>query len=116
VNALQLRNLLIQIGQELHCPACNMKLSSAHLRVEGTFEEECGITISCPSCREEFKGMAHMVSLLTPQGKKLNASSVLTRDQEVGKGVEKIEISSIHDMLTTSFSFSTLFKEEERKS
>lgn len=113
MNALQIRNLLLKIGQELHCPVCNKKLSSAHLKIENLQGQGCQIAISCPSCRDEFKGVAQMIPMLTPHGKMLNASSVLTKDQEISASIDSNDVSSVKSALTDSLLFSKLFEEKK---
>ncbi len=114
MDSLQLREMLIQIGERTPCPFCKTKIPMSGISIEPEKDLLCFIRFSCPKCKEEFAGQAMMKKIKTPIGKKLNASSLVEMENNFQEEVSTTEVQGMNSILLENISFSTIFSQKKQ--
>lgn len=115
MDSLQLREMLMQIGEATPCPFCKTKIPTLGIRLESNYESSCEIKFSCPNCKENFAGHAELRKIKTPLGKELNASSMVLREEKSPEEISKHEIEGMKNLLSQKVSFQRIFQTSFRK-
>lgn len=112
INPLQLREILINVGEKIKCPECKTKIRPTEIDIEtgkGKNANHCFFDMHCHVCDTSFSGRVEMISMPTDFGKKLNESSRLKEEWKANRLVSLEDKQNIHSTLEHITSFSGLF-------
>lgn len=113
MNALQIREILMKVGTEVKCPMCTSAISPSNISIDGADDEACMLKMQCSNCNTQFGGRAQMMEIITPLGKKMNASSRLKKIQEKNAALSHSEIENMKQSLQSVQSLTDMFPNED---
>lgn len=111
MDSLHLREILLKIGKDVRCPMCNSMVAPQDIQLMSieNKENECDMEVTCHHCQFSFGGRAKMMNMVLPEGKKFNASSLVTLQKNpLEKEISPTEQSSFKNALHSSQSLSQL--------
>lgn len=83
MDAFHLREILLKIGKEVRCPMCSSSIPPQNIKLLAPeADSECIMQMTCPNCYFDFGGKAKMIQMISPEGKKFNASSLVKLDKK----------------------------------
>lgn len=115
MNSLYIREMFNKVRQSLRCPACGSSISPSAIDISVDSNDQCSFSASCERCRVTFGGNAKMMSVLTPKGEKMNASSRLNDVSLHDSRISFQEKVEVKDALKTATSLASLFPKKEKK-
>ncbi|MEI7510837.1 MAG: hypothetical protein WCJ84_01625 [Candidatus Peregrinibacteria bacterium] len=116
MDALHVRQILMQFSNGINCPYCQSKIEIPWVEVISTEDNRCTIKVDCRHCHQTFGGQAQTVVKLTNEGKKLNTSSILQNDPLTPPQISETEVHIIHHVLEhPQCSVSAIFPKEKEE-